>query len=98
MLLEDFKIGRRLVEEMAQVKPYQVMRNISCPILILHGDKDTYVPYEISKKYARSSRLNRFIRISGSEHGFGKLKDRKVVINETVNWIQKFTQGLNELN
>ena len=46
-----FEIGAKLVEEFRVIKPYGYLKKITCPVLTIHGDMDTMVPYKISKKY-----------------------------------------------
>ena len=72
--------------EPAEFIPFSPLNNVSPdypPTLLLHGDKDSDVPFEQSEKMDRE--LNRqkipheFIRVPGGEHGFdGAMQDPKV--------------------
>lgn len=88
LMLDDYyRIGATLVEEMRILRPYSYMSGISCPVLTIHGDQDSYVPFVVAKEYAIVNDKSRFISISGSEHGFGKREDRDLVVQKTVEWI-----------
>ena len=86
----SFKIGIHLIWEMRLIKPYEYMKMIKCPVVTLHGDKDTYVPYEVSKRYYKCNLKSEFISISGSEHGFGKKEDQQIVINKSIEWFDRY--------
>lgn len=91
MLLDGFfKLGRPLIDEMRRIKPFEYMKRIRCPVLTLHGDEDTYVPYEVARKHARCNSRSEFVTVPGSEHGFGRPEDRRFVIPRTLEWIQRF--------
>lgn len=64
-----FKIGKPLFEEMKRLHPWEELQKLKIPILFIHGDKDTYVPYEDSVEYSKL--LNaKLMTIKGAEHGF----------------------------
>jgi pimeloyl-ACP methyl ester carboxylesterase len=64
-----FRIGRKLFDEMSKLKPWKKLEKLSMPILFIHGDRDSKVPYSDSAKYAKM--LNaRLETIKGGEHGF----------------------------
>jgi acetyl esterase/lipase len=57
--------------------PYMAVKNVTAdypPTLLIHGDKDTDVPYEQSEMMAEEFRKHhvehRLIRLEGGEHGF----------------------------
>ena len=64
-----FKIGKDLLDEITYLKPWQSLDLIHIPLLFIHGDKDTYVPYEDSVKYAKMFEKELKI-IDGAQHGF----------------------------
>lgn len=64
-------------KEAAKFYPYMPLKNVSRdypPTLLIHGDKDTDVPYEQSVMMAAELKRHRveheLIRIEGAEHGF----------------------------
>jgi pimeloyl-ACP methyl ester carboxylesterase len=46
-----FKIGKSLFVEMQKLQPWKGLQELRIPILFVHGDKDTYVPYETSTSF-----------------------------------------------
>ncbi|PWH84516.1 alpha/beta hydrolase [Algibacter marinivivus] len=50
---------------------YQFLKDINCPILMLHGTEDQVVPYDSAKKLFEASPKNQttFITIEGGHHG-----------------------------
>jgi uncharacterized protein len=91
LLDEFFKLGQPLIEEMSNIDLDQYLQNIRCPTLTIHGDRDTYVPYDIARKKYQFNYQSKFLTVPGSEHGFGRSQDKELVISNTVIWVQKFT-------
>src|SRR5690606_6918533 len=89
LLLDGFEVGRCLVEEMRRVEPFRYLQHITCPVLTLHGENDTYVPFEVSKAYAVCNEHSAFIPVAGAEHGFMERDARQFVIGKTVAWLDK---------
>lgn len=96
-----FEIGAKLIEEFRIIKPYEYLRNVDCPVLTIHGDKDSMVPYEISKEYGTPNKHSKFITLEGADHGFvafddetgeseESIKNRNLVIEQILQWIQKW--------
>ncbi|MCD6300840.1 MAG: alpha/beta fold hydrolase [Staphylothermus sp.] len=44
-----FDIGAKLVEELKLIKPYEYIKMLKIPVLTIHGDKDTMVPFRSFK-------------------------------------------------
>ena len=66
-----FKIGRAFVEEVMTLDVESRLRQVECPIMIIHGDNDTLVPYKDSvqaMKFIRSPK--ELVNIQGAEHCF----------------------------
>lgn len=100
-----FEIGVKMVEEFRIIKPYEYLKNITCPVLTIHGDMDSMVPYEISKKYGSPNEHSKFITLKGADHGFvayddetgeseQSQKNKKFVIQEIIQWIEKWEANL----
>lgn len=96
-----FEIGIKLVEEFQFLTPYTFMKQIMCPVLTIHGDKDSMVPFQVSKKHHKCNKKSSFITIFGADHGFIKPGDellssretkeyRAHVIKGTVSWVEKY--------
>lgn len=79
-----FKIGISLFKDMRTIKPWELLKDLDMPILFIHGDKDSYVPYEDSVKYSSKMQNSKLITIKDSDHGFSEKESRREAINETV--------------
>lgn len=72
-----FKIGKNLFVELRKLQPWRKLQKLKIPILFIHGDKDTYVPYEDSVKYSRLLKTAKLETIPGAEHGFHDNKEQE---------------------
>lgn len=81
------KIGKELMEEITYLKPYKNLSFIDVPILIIHGDKDQYVPYSLSKKYAANIQCCNFFTIEDADHGFEKENEQSEIFDIIRCWI-----------
>jgi len=84
---QNFVIGKNLFDEMAMLFPYQELKKIKKPILIIHGDQDGKVPVEDSQEYAKD--VGNFILIKGSDHGFHESPYDKQAIILTLEFFFK---------
>jgi alpha-beta hydrolase superfamily lysophospholipase len=83
----EFELGRVLFCEFAHYDPLARFLDSTVPSLIVHGDRDTAVSYEISAR-AALSRPNTTLRtIAGSDHGFDSRAREDQAISETVDWL-----------
>jgi pimeloyl-ACP methyl ester carboxylesterase len=101
MLLDgEFELGVHLIEEFRVIKPYEFLTTINCPILTIHGDKDSMVPFKISEKYGQPNPRSKFIRIKNGGHGYMdfndeigdskiSLKNKNFIIQEIINWTKQ---------
>ena len=96
----DFQIGRSLLNELFYIRPYQTMQKINIPVLTIHGDEDSMVPYDIAKHYALVNAESDFVTIPGADHGFvhpddedythpETISNREIVFNKVIEWIKK---------
>jgi pimeloyl-ACP methyl ester carboxylesterase len=96
----EYKLDAKLVAEFQLLKPYEVLQNIKCPVLTIHGDRDSLVPYLVSKKYGKPNQYSRFITIEKAEHGFvnwnddegvskKSMENQKEVTQLLIKWIEK---------
>lgn len=97
----EFELGAKLVEEFKILKPYEYLKQIACPVLTIHGDKDSMVPYEVSKRYGTPNKDSEFVSLEGADHGFVDSEDdigmskksisnRALVIARIVDWVEKW--------
>lgn len=84
-----FVIGKALFDDMAKLYPFMVLKNITIPTVIIHGTKDTKVPYEDSKEYVTSLKKGTFITFDGAEHGFHDNEEADKAIEATIKFFQK---------
>ena len=78
-------IDKQMIKDRESVNQKELLANIKCPVLIIHGDKDESVPLEDSKsaiKYLSSE--SKLEIIEGADHQFTKQLD--AIINLTTNW------------
>lgn len=101
LLDDDFAIGAKLVQEFKVIKPFESLKTLKLPVLLMHGNKDSMVPYKVSEKYGQVNNLSEFLAIRNAEHGFAdknddagtskkSIKNKQLVIQETIAWIEKW--------
>jgi len=90
-----FKIGRNLFVEMQKLQPWKELQKLRIPILFVHGDKDTYVPYEDYVKYSKLLKA-KLETIRGAEHGFHDNKQQEEQADKVT--VEFFLKNLAPLN
>lgn len=80
----DFRMGRHLIDELPLIRPYEKMSAITCPILTIHGDRDSSVPIDIARQYGLPNASCEFMTIEGAEHGFTYPDDEDGTRPETI--------------
>jgi len=86
-----FILGKKLFSEMAKLHPNKEIKKIKKPLVIIHGDKDTYVPYNDSKQSLKNIFNGRLVTIKNGEHGFHEPKKHATIANkETLRFFQKY--------
>jgi pimeloyl-ACP methyl ester carboxylesterase len=87
----NFIIGKTLFDEMEQTYPFEELKKITIPTIIIHGNKDTYVPYEDSRNYVGNLQHGELIAIEGGEHGFHDSGEYAEQANQaTLNFFKKY--------
>ena len=87
-----------MVNEVAHVRPADLMPKISAPTLTIHGTDDGMVSFNTARDNYKTTGYSKFIPIKGADHGFMVPGDeglenpqtveyRKIVIRNTVAWI-----------
>lgn len=85
-----FVIGKNLYDELYKTFPYEAAEHIIIPTCVIHGTKDTIVPYEDSELYTKSFMNGEFISIVDGAHGFKEpQKQREEVLHKTVQFFLK---------
>lgn len=86
-----FVLSKRLFNEMSKLYPYKTIKKLKMPLEIIHGDKDTYVPYDDSKLSVKGMLNGRLVTIKNGEHGFHEPKTHTIKANnETLRFFKKF--------
>lgn len=94
----EFKLSPRLIEEFRWIRPYEALSSLEVPILLIHGDKDSMVPFSVSKKYFDASHGSKFVVLRHADHGFAdygddegdsekSLANKERIFNEIVSWM-----------
>ena len=83
-----FKVGKGFVEEIKKTKLFSNISTITSPVLFLHGDKDTDVPYLQSERAFKFARCKKEIHlIKGADHCFKN--EQKEAIDTTTKFLKK---------
>lgn len=86
-----FKVGKKLMREIKNLKPWSTLQKTEIPILFVHGDQDTFVPIEDSVKYASLMKNSELKIISGAEHGFhDNPKHAEQADKATIDFFKKY--------
>ncbi len=64
-----FRVGKKLMDEMAMLEPWKALVELEMPILFVHGNKDTYIDYHDSVKYSLLIKNAQREIIRGADHG-----------------------------
>ena len=75
---------------MVTFSPYNHLTKIKIPTLIIHGDKDSTVPYKDSKKYVKHLVKGKLITIKNGQHGFHEKRESKIVIEKTNEFFKNY--------
>lgn len=80
----EFCIGPRLVEEMRLLSPSAALAGIPQPVLVIHGDRDSMVPYDATVQACGDLKHVRLVTLNGADHGFMQEGDEEGVSPESV--------------
>ena len=72
------KLGARLFGHfnLEETSPVQAMETCKIPVILLHGDEDAFVPFEMSEKiYVACQTPKRLVTVQGAGHGLAFPKD-----------------------
>ena len=94
----SFKLSARLIEEFRFIDPIPVLKSLRFPVLLIHGEKDSMVPFEVSEKHKNPNSLSKFIALANADHGFPDADDetgmgqksqqnKKKIYDEIINFI-----------
>lgn len=90
-------VDKQMIIERESVNQNDLLKNIICPVLIIHGDSDKNVPLENSMNAIKILQLNsenaansQLEIIQGENHFFAHNMD--TVIKLTIDWYKKYLQ------
>jgi pimeloyl-ACP methyl ester carboxylesterase len=89
----EFALGRTLFEEFRHYRPVEDFVAAAVPALIVHGDKDSSVSYDIARSAAEARTNCTFHTIEGSDHGFDSRAREDEAIDATVEWLLRCHSG-----
>lgn len=84
---DEFQMGRVLFDEMRLYRPVDCFIASAVPALVVHGDQDTYVSYDIARSAAAARRNCDFHTVRGSDHGFDTRDREDEAIRVTIDWL-----------
>ncbi|MBD3155815.1 MAG: alpha/beta fold hydrolase [Candidatus Aenigmarchaeota archaeon] len=94
----DVKVGRNFIYEMKDLDLIPFLKNIKCPTMLIHGDKDSRVPVEQSKRTVRFLNGPKKLEIiKGANHAWRDINYKlpvpefqKKVMSLTVEWFKRW--------
>jgi uncharacterized protein len=89
----EFALGRVLFEEFQHYHPNEHFLASPQPTLVVHGDEDSYVSYEIAKNAAEAHSKGELHTVKGSDHGFDSQAHEEEAIEVTSGWLLRNISG-----
>jgi pimeloyl-ACP methyl ester carboxylesterase len=83
----SFRLGPVLFAEMSSYSPLDAFLGSKLPALVVHGDRDESVSYDIARRACEERAGAEFITVHDSDHGFDDHED--VPIESTLAWINE---------
>jgi alpha-beta hydrolase superfamily lysophospholipase len=84
-----FEVGCVLFEEMRHYRPLERFIGSRVPALVVHGDRDEAVSYDIAYAAAHARGECEFHTVAGSDHGFDSREREDEAIAVTVSWLSR---------
>ena len=84
-----FEVGRVLFDEMRRYRPVDDFVDSRMPALVVHGDGDSAVPYDVAQAAANARVSCDFHTVHGSDHGFDSRAHEDEAIAVTVSWLRE---------
>ena len=90
-----YKVGKKFLDELKTYKPYKELDRYRNPLLMIHGDKDTKVPCQVTIDVFKSlaNKNKRIEIIKGSEYGFHEEPFETRVVNLIVDFFRSTDSG-----
>lgn len=84
---DEFEVGRVLFEEFRYYKPLNHLVASTFPTLVVHGDRDNAVSYEIAQRATAAKPNTDFHTVHGSDHGFDTREREDEAVTVTTEWM-----------
>ncbi|MFI9509071.1 alpha/beta hydrolase [Nocardia sp. NPDC052566] len=84
---QEFQLGRVIFLEFARYRPLDDFLANPVPTLVVHGDNDSAVSYDIAVNAARNRADTTLHTVVGSDHGFDSRDREDEAITVTVDWL-----------
>ena len=85
---KEFRINYSVFEDYKKHIMYDKVKNITCPVLIIHGDADASVPIEQSKKAFPNFPNAKLIVLKGADHDLGLDGNRSLSNKLFTDWLE----------
>ncbi len=82
----EFRMGPKLIHELSYFKSFEKIKCPPIPILVVHGNKDSVVSFEIAQKFSDSNDNSTFEIIDGADHGFISVNDENLSHPDTIHF------------
>lgn len=82
-----FRVGRTLYQEFSQHDIVGHLMASPLPALVVHGDEDSCVSYDLAQSVAQTRPNTDFVTIRGGEHGLDTIRHRDAAVRVTADWL-----------
>lgn len=89
----SFNLGRVLFSEFTVHDPFEMFVNSQVRALVVHGDRDTAVSYEVAADAVAKRQGTQLHTVVGSDHGFDSRAREDEAITVTVDWLTGEHEG-----
>ena len=80
------RIGAELIRNFHTADPTSALQELLIPVLVIHGDGDTVVPFQATREASKAHAHVKFVRIAGAEHYFEDKESR--VFRTAAEWLE----------
>jgi alpha-beta hydrolase superfamily lysophospholipase len=84
-----FELGRVMFEEFRCCRPVEHFLASAVPVLVVHGDQDTAVSYEIARQCVGLRPSCALHTVVGSGHGFDSRERKDEALRVTADWLTR---------
>jgi len=93
IIYHDKRLNVSLLDDVEKLDVAKAARKISCPALVIHGDKDDTVPVEEGRElYAALAGPKRLCIIEGSDHRLTDPAHLQKALTESIDWLTNHLQ------